>query len=220
MCGLPLAQLPMPFEAGAERLAAARARAGVSADTADVVMSPVLVASVALAGARVLLPHGCELGTAIRGTELWAKAFSQVGVIFCVCGCKKCSVTASLGGQHVLRALTAVKVIQDSLDLHCDASFGDRKSFGAQEIGAHAAARLRAGSRKQGKGGGARTPAKPRPAVELRLRLQDVAFVMQHHEMEVHICTIHRHATSFAAASLCSKQLALHPEKLGYLFSW
>lgn len=28
--------------------------------------------------------------------------------------------------------------------------------------------------------------AKTAPAIELRLRLQDVAFVMQHHEMEVH----------------------------------
>ena len=27
--------------------------------------------------------------------------------------------------------------------------------------------------------------AKAAPAIELRLRLQDVAFVMQHHEMEV-----------------------------------
>ena len=33
--------------------------------------------------------------------------------------------------------------------------------------------------------GKSRVPRKPMPAVELRLRLQDAAFVMQHHPLEV-----------------------------------
>lgn len=74
----PVSQLAMPFADDAAGLARARARAGVCTGGGDPVMSPAVVITAAVGGARVLLPHGCELGTAIRGTELWAKAFSQV----------------------------------------------------------------------------------------------------------------------------------------------
>jgi hypothetical protein len=50
-----------------------------------------------------------------------------------------------------------------------------------QELNDHVALRL-------GSNSATRAPpkaAKAAPAIELRLRLQDVAFVMQHHEMEV-----------------------------------
>ena len=50
-----------------------------------------------------------------------------------------------------------------------------------QELKDHVALRL--GSRPTA--GAPPKTAKAAPAVELRLRLQDVAFVMQHHEMEV-----------------------------------
>lgn len=76
----PAAQpLAMPYENDAPRLARARAAAGVSDDSSSPVFAPAMVVTAAVAGARILLPHGCELGTAVRGTELWAKAFSQVG---------------------------------------------------------------------------------------------------------------------------------------------
>lgn len=86
---LPAAQsLVMPYEDDAPRLARARAAAGVSEDGSNPVFTPAVVVTAAVAGARILLPHGCELGTAIRGTELWAKAFSQVS-------CKRCCVIVS-----------------------------------------------------------------------------------------------------------------------------
>lgn len=50
-----------------------------------------------------------------------------------------------------------------------------------QELKQHAAQRLALGSKVKG-------PAKAKkstPAIEVRLRLQDAAFVMKHHEMEV-----------------------------------
>ena len=50
-----------------------------------------------------------------------------------------------------------------------------------QELKDHVALRL--GSKPTT--GASPKAAKAAPAVELRLRLQDVAFVMQHHEMEV-----------------------------------
>lgn len=74
----PSALLAMPSDTESAGLARARARAGISDDSYDPVMTPAVIVTAAVAGARVLLPHGCELGTAIRGTELWAKAFSQV----------------------------------------------------------------------------------------------------------------------------------------------
>lgn len=49
-----------------------------------------------------------------------------------------------------------------------------------QELEAHAALHL--GSKPKS---AAAKPAKAAPAIELRLRLHDVAFVMQHHKMEV-----------------------------------
>ena len=71
--------LAMPYENDAPQLARARAAAGVLDDSSSPVFAPAVVVTAAVAGARILLPHGCELGTAVRGTELWAKAFSQVG---------------------------------------------------------------------------------------------------------------------------------------------
>ena len=75
----------MPFAADQQRLAAARTRAGITdnrvsggSSDATAVTTPGACVSATLCGVRVLLPHGCELGTAIRGTELWAKAFGQV----------------------------------------------------------------------------------------------------------------------------------------------
>lgn len=41
------------------------------------VQSAAVAVSAVIDGARVELPHGLEVGTAIRHTELWAKAFRQ-----------------------------------------------------------------------------------------------------------------------------------------------
>ena len=67
--------LQLPFHGDADGLAAARLRALGSTQLPH---EPLVVVAVAVQSCQVSVPYGIEPGMAIRSTELWVKAFSQV----------------------------------------------------------------------------------------------------------------------------------------------
>jgi len=70
--------LQLPFHDDPEGLTAARQRA---CSNAGPLGDPAIVVAIAVQACQVSVPYGIEPGTAIRSTELWAKAFSQVCVL-------------------------------------------------------------------------------------------------------------------------------------------
>ena len=67
--------LQLPFHDDPDALAAARQQAY---GKADALVEPAMVVAIAVQACQVSVPYGIEPGTAIRSTELWAKAFAQV----------------------------------------------------------------------------------------------------------------------------------------------
>ena len=68
-------ELQLPFDGDPDGLAAAQQRAWGDAQALE---QAIVVVAVAVQGCQVFVPYGIEPGTAIRSTELWAKAFAQV----------------------------------------------------------------------------------------------------------------------------------------------
>ncbi len=137
---------------------------------------------------RILLPDGVEVGTAIRHAELWAKAFSQAS--------STRSLTQSFQADLSVDPLDRICPRQQSScrksngsDLQCMvrrqrcyvASYADRPAV-LQELQQHVQRRLGSGKSKPRKMESAEAAA---PAVELRVRVLDAAFVMLHHPLEV-----------------------------------
>lgn len=75
MCTAEEDGLQLPFHDDPEGLAAARRRA---CSDAEGLVVPATVVAIAVQACQVSVPYGIEPGTAIRSTELWAKAFAQV----------------------------------------------------------------------------------------------------------------------------------------------
>ena len=71
-------ELQLPFHDDPDGLAAAQQRAYSGAEG---VQQPATVVAVAVQGCQVSVPYGIEPGTAVRSTELWVKAFTQVRVM-------------------------------------------------------------------------------------------------------------------------------------------
>ena len=67
--------LQLPFHNDPDGLTAARRRACGNAES---LVQPAVVVAITVQACQVSVPYGIEPGTAIRSTELWAKAFAQV----------------------------------------------------------------------------------------------------------------------------------------------